>query len=118
MRPRTARRVAGCAAAGSVALIGGGLALAYVDRHSVPASLMGWTFSNVSGQLVNVAVPVVGFVLASRRPANWIGWLFLVAGLALGLSGFSTPYALHALVATRGSLPAGRVFACCLTGSG
>ena len=111
MTARTARWVAGCAAAGSVALIGGGLALAYVDRHLVPASLADWTVSNVSGQLVNMAVPVTGFVLASRRPENRIGWLFLVAGLALGLSGFSNPYALHALVADRGSLPAGLVFA-------
>jgi hypothetical protein len=111
MRARTARWVAGCAAAGSVALIGGGLVLAYVDRHLVPASLTGWTVSNISGQAVNVAVPVTGFVLASRRPENRIGWLFLVAGLALGLLGFSNQYALHALVADRGSLPAGQVFA-------
>jgi hypothetical protein len=111
MGARTARWVAGCAAAGSVALIGGGLALAYVDRHLVPASLADWTVSNVSGQVVNMAVPVTGFVLASRRPENRIGWLFLVAGLALGLSGFSNPYALHALVADLGSLPAGPVFA-------
>ena len=103
--------MAGCAAAGSVALIGGGLALAYVDRHLVPASLADWTVSNVSGQVVNMAVPVTGFVLASRRPENRIGWLFLMAGLALGLSGFSNPYALHALVADRGSLPAGPAFA-------
>ena len=110
MRARTARRVAGCTAAGSVALIGGGVALAYLNRHLVPASLTGWTVSNVSAQLVNAAVPVTGFVLASRRPENRIGWLFLVAGLTLGLSGFSDQYALHALVAVPGSLPAGRAF--------
>ena len=52
MRAQTASRVAGCAAAGSVALIGGGLALAYVDRHLVPASQTGWTASNISGQVV------------------------------------------------------------------
>jgi hypothetical protein len=111
MRARTARWVAGCAAAGSVALLGAGLVLAYMDRHLVPASLANWTVSNISGQVVSMAVPVTGFVLASRRPENRIGWLFLVAGLALGLSGFSDPYALHALVAHRGSLPAGQVFA-------
>jgi hypothetical protein len=110
MRARTARWVAGCAAAVSVALIGGGLVLAYVDRHLVPASLTNWTVSNIAGQVVNMAVPVTGFVLASRRPENRIGWVFLVAGLALGLSGFSNPYALHALVADRGSLPASQVF--------
>jgi len=111
MRARTARWVAGCTAAASVALMVGGLVLEYADRHRVPASLTGWTVSNVSGQVVNMAVPVTGFVLASRRPENRIGWLFLVAGAALGLSGFSFPYALHALVADRGSWPVGQVFA-------
>jgi hypothetical protein len=111
MRARTARWVAGCTAAGSVALIGAGLALAYVDRHLVPASLTNWTVSGVSGQAVNMAVPVTGFVLASRRPENRIGWLFLVAGLGLGLSGFSNSYALHTLIAHPGSWPAGRAFA-------
>ena len=108
MRAQTAQWVAGCTAAGSVALIGGGVALAYLNRQLVPASLTGWTVSNISAQVVNVAVPVAGFVLASRRPENRIGWLFLVAGLTLGLSGFSNQYALHALVAVPGSLPAGR----------
>ena len=74
----------------------------------MPASLTGWTVSNVSVQVVNVAVPVAGFVLASRRPENRIGWLFLVAGLGLGVGGFSKQYALHALVAAPGSWPAGR----------
>ena len=111
MRARTARWVAGCTAAASVALMVGGLVLEYADRHRVPASLTGWTVSNVSGQVVNMAVPVTGFVLASRRTENRIGWLFLVAGAALGLSGFSFPYALHALVADRGSWPVGQVFA-------
>ena len=111
IRARTARWVAGCTAAVSVALIGAGLALAYVDRHLVPASVTNWTVSGVSGQVVNMAVPVTGFVLASRRPENRIGWLFLVAGLGLGLDGFSNSYALHALVAAPGSWPAGRAFA-------
>jgi hypothetical protein len=110
VRARTARRVAGCTAAASVALIGGGVALAYVNRHLVPASLTGWTVTNISAQIVNVALPVTGYVLASRRPENRIGWLFLVAGLTLGLSGFSDQYALRALVAVPGSLPAGRAF--------
>ena len=94
-----------------MALIGAGLALDYVDRHLLPASLTNWTLSSVSSQVVNVAVPVAGFVLAARRPENRIGWLFLVAGLGLGLSGFANPYALHALVVDPESLPAGRAFA-------
>jgi hypothetical protein len=111
MRVLTVRWVAGCAAAASVALEFGGLALAYVDRHLLPARLTTWDFSDVFGNVVNLAIPVVGFVLASRRPANRIGWLFLGAGLALGLAPFSLQYGLHALVAARGSWPAGRAFA-------
>jgi len=107
----TARWVAGGLAAISIALTIAGLVLAYVDRHSVPASLTGWTFSNVSSQVVNMAVPVAGFVIASRRPENRMGWLFLLAGLGLGLSGFSNQYALHALIVYRGSLPGAPLFA-------
>jgi signal transduction histidine kinase len=111
MRVLTVRWAAGCAAVGSVVLGAGALALAYVDRHRVPAGLTAWDFSNVFGGVANLAVPVVGFVLASRRPGNRVGWLLLVGSLALGLGGFATAYALHALVADPGSLPAGRAFA-------
>ena len=111
MRVLTARWVTGCIAAGSIALVAGALVLEYVDRDLLPASMTGWTFGNVSGQVVNLAVPVVGFVLASRRPANRIGWLFLAAGLVLAVEAFGAQYALRALVAAPGSLPAGRAFA-------
>jgi hypothetical protein len=111
MRVLTVRWWAGCAAVASVALAAVALALAYVDRHRVPAGLTAWDFSNVAGGVANLAVPVVGFVVASRRPANRMGWLFLGAGLALGLGGFSAAYGLHALVAAPGSVPAGRAFA-------
>src|SRR5206468_12850556 len=86
-------------------------ALAYADRRGVPANMTGWDFSGVFGGVANLAVPVVGFVLASRRPANRVGWLFLAAGLALGLGGFLSEYGLHALVVAPGSLPAGRAAA-------
>jgi signal transduction histidine kinase len=111
MRVLTTRWIAVCAAAGSVALGVSALSLAYVDRHRVPAGLTAWDFSTVLGGVTDLAVPVVGFVLASRRPGNRVGWLLLVGSLALGLGGFVSAYALHALVADPGSLPAGRAFA-------
>ncbi len=111
MRVRTVRWAAGGAAVGAVALGLGGLVLAYLDRHQVPAGLTAWDFSDVFGGVANLAVPVVGFVAASRRPGNRVGWLFLVAGLALGLGVFASSYGLHALVAAPGSWPAGRAFA-------
>jgi hypothetical protein len=67
----------------------GGLILAYADRHLVPANMTGWDVSDVFGDVVNMAIPVMGFVLASRRPGNRIGWLALAAGLTLARqSGF------------------------------
>src|SRR5215510_12671325 len=111
MRVLTARWVAGCIAAVSVALFAAALALIFVDRHLVPAGLSGWDFSDVFGGVANLAVPAVGFVLASKRPSNRVGWLFLVAGVALGLGGFASVYGLHALVADPGSWPAGRAAA-------
>jgi hypothetical protein len=107
MRARTAGWVAGCVAAGSLALMAGGLILSYVDRHLVPASMTNWDFSDVLGDVANMALPVMGFVLASRRPGNRIGWLALAAGLTLGLSSFAGQYEQRALVAAPGSLPAG-----------
>ena len=103
--------VVGSAAAASAALIIGALVLAYVDRHRVHGNLTSWDFSDVFAHVTSLGVPVVGFVLASRRPANRLGWLFLGAGLGLGLGFFSTQYAQHALVAVPGSWPAGRAVA-------
>jgi signal transduction histidine kinase len=94
----------------SVALAAVAAGLAYVDRHLVPGRLAVWGFSYVFGAVLGLAVPAVGFVLASRRPGNRIGWLFLAAGLTVGLRSFSQQYALHALIAAPGSWPAGRVF--------
>ncbi len=78
MRAVTARWVAYVIGAGSIALIIGGALLAYMDRHaSLPAGQQTWGFSYAFGEAANITVPAVGLVLASRRPANRIGWLFL-----------------------------------------
>src|SRR5262245_27727900 len=111
MRVQTARWVAGGAAALSVALLAGTLLLAYLDRDRLPGDLTIWNFSDILDSVTNLAVPVVGFVLASRRPANRVGWVFLVAGLGLGLGSFGRAYALHALVAAPASWPSWRAAA-------
>src|SRR5215469_6530551 len=111
MRARTARWLAGGVAVGSLALMAGGMVLAYVDRHTLPADVTNWSFPVVLQDVGNIAVPVLGLILASRRPANRMGWLFLAAGLALGLATIAGPYGQHALSVAPGSLPAGRAAA-------
>ena len=109
MTVRILRWATACVAAVSVALLAGAVALSYVDRHLVPAS--GWDFSSVLEEVTFIAVPAVGFVLASRRPGNRVGWIFLGAGLVLGLGFFCQRYGARGLVAAPGSLPAARAAA-------
>ena len=107
MTVRTIRWATGCVAAISIALVAGGLPLLYVNRHLV----RGWNFPDVFEEVTFMAVPVVGFVLTSRRPANRIGWIFLGAGLVLGLGFFCYRHGPRGLVAAPGSLPAARAAA-------
>jgi signal transduction histidine kinase len=94
----------------AIALMAADLVLMFADRNvALPQTSDGWSSTNVFGLLVIVGVPILGIVIASRRPENPIGWLLLAAGLALGLNGFSRAYALHTLVADPGSLPGGRI---------
>src|SRR5438445_1779136 len=121
MKPRTASRLAWSIGTFSIAMMMAQLVLMFVDRHAVlPAagSSGQWTFSNILNNVVNMAGAALGIVLASRRPENPIGWLFVTAGFMLGLSAFGSSYALHALVADPGSLPAGRAFAWASNGLG
>jgi signal transduction histidine kinase len=110
MAALTTPRTAYVLGTGSMALIVGALVLSYVDRQApLPTGSDSWGFTYAFGEAVNIAVPVVGLVLASRRPANHIGWLFVAAGAAIGLGDFCTAYGLHALYAEPGSWPAGQV---------
>ena len=50
--------------------------------------------------------PTVGALVASRRPENPIGWIFLATGLiALAFQGFALVYADYDLFVRPGSLP-------------
>jgi signal transduction histidine kinase len=113
MKPKTSSNLAWAVGIASIAMMAGGLVLMFANRRAaLLTGLSGqWTFSDVLNNAVNMVVPIIGVVLASRRPQNRIGWLFLVAGFALGLSSFATSYGFRALVADPGSLPAGRAFA-------
>src|SRR5215213_6987501 len=55
-----------------------------------------------------VFYPTVGALIASRHPANPVGWLLCIYGLAISLSYFSAEYAIYALLAQPDSLAAGQ----------
>jgi len=53
----------------------------------------------------------VGALVASRRPANPVGWLVCLYGFVISLSYFCAEYAIYALLARPGVLPAGEAMA-------
>ena len=53
----------------------------------------------------------VGALIASRRPANPVGWLMCLLGLVFSIGQFSSQYAIYSLLAQPNSLPAGEAMA-------
>jgi hypothetical protein len=70
----------------------------------------GWTpWRDVAIETVgNIGAPILGGLIASRRPRNPYGWLWLGLGVSLSLLAFVEVYAAHALVVEPRSLPAPR----------
>ena len=58
-----------------------------------------------------ISVAPVGALIASRRPANPVGWLLCLYGVAFSIGHVSSQYAIYALLAQPGSLPAGQAMA-------
>jgi hypothetical protein len=52
-----------------------------------------------------VTYPIVGWLVASRRPENPIGWILLLEGLLDALMAFSSQYSTYGLINAPGSLP-------------
>jgi len=63
------------------------------------------------GVLTIVMATGVGFVLATRRGENPIGWLLLLLGCILGLSAVAFEYATYGLLQSDDPLPGGRLAA-------
>src|SRR5919112_5015017 len=63
--------------------------------------------------VLSTAVPfaTVGAIVASRRPYNPVGWLFIAFGAAAALRFTGSQYATYALLKHPGSLPAGDLIA-------
>ena len=108
----TARRLAWAIGGFSLALMAATLVVIFVDRDvDLPNNVGSWSASVVLDLIVSAGVPVLGIVIVGKQPRNTIGWLFIVAGAALGLTTFGQVYGAHALVADPGALPAGRAAA-------
>ncbi|MGH2573274.1 MAG: histidine kinase [Actinomycetota bacterium] len=106
MSRRTASRLAWSLCAVAVAAIVGGFVLQSISpQESLPPGIRS-SLTERLDSLTNLGLPVIGALVASRRPKIALGWLFLLAGLGLGVSTFGQAYAAYALLVDPGSLPA------------
>ena len=109
MGGRAASRLAWLACAVSLALVASALVLILLGWSTrLPE---GWTSWREQALAVVgfIGAPIVGGLIASRRPANIYGWLWLGLGMAQALLQFGQAYAAYALVVEPGSLPAPRM---------
>jgi hypothetical protein len=101
MSRRTATWLAWSLWAGCVALLGLALLLDFLTGEVIPAGMPGErpdpAFAVVTGVL-SLAFPTVGALIASRLPANPIGWIFCCMGLLYGAARFTEAYADYALL--------------------
>jgi hypothetical protein len=88
-------------------------AVATIAATTMPESvdLAPLTASDLTWQTSWLVIAAVGAVVASRRPENPIGWLFLAGGFVQLLSAAAQQYATWGLVRHPGSLPFGAVVA-------
>jgi len=74
--------------------------------HGVPADLEAGT-GDLMWALVVLGFAFVGALVASRQPANAVGWIFCIGAVAFSLSGLAESYAVYTLFADPGGLLGG-----------
>jgi hypothetical protein len=109
MSPRAAAWLAWSMCVLSLALTAASLLLLALNRSDANAHIFDHWVENT---ILAVGLSIVGAVVAPRcPPQNPIGWLFCVVGLLYAAVHFAAQYAIYAILAAPGSLPAGEVAA-------
>lgn len=107
MSTHVATRLAWSLWAVAVTLTGTSIVLLVFNASDPDAPVFDWWLGNA----LVVIEATVGALIASRRPENPVGWLLGVFGVAVSTSSFTSQYAIYALLARPGSLPAGEAAA-------
>jgi MFS family permease len=77
---------------------------------SLPQGWYPWAYM-ANDIVAGLGAPLLGGLIASRRPENPYGWLWLGMGVSFALATFAPVYAAYALEVAPGSLPAPRTLA-------
>ncbi|HEX5849093.1 MAG TPA: hypothetical protein VFY59_07820 [Rubrobacter sp.] len=108
MGARAAAWLAWSVCAFSLVLTALGLAFLGLNRSHPGVPVFEFAFR---ATVITASCSSVGVIIASRRPAHPIGWLFGAVGLLSGVHLFSGEYAIYALAVGRGELWGGGVAA-------
>jgi hypothetical protein len=80
--------------------------LVWVNGHPETGDFLpGW--AEMLDSIAYLAFPIVGMLIALRRPSNPIGWLILGASVIVASTEFAGQYAVYALVTNPNSIPGG-----------
>jgi hypothetical protein len=92
-----------------VALAVASLILGLLNERTLAEIFTSWSAGPAIGALATetVSFSVVGALIASHRPENPIGWIFLADGFCYGLVIAGDEYAVYALLTNPGALPLG-----------
>jgi uncharacterized membrane protein YhdT len=108
MRTRAAARLTWSLCVLSLTLTGLSLLLLALNLSYPNTHIYGPWLDNT---LIGISYAPVGALIASRHPANPVGWLLCLSGVVISISHFSAQYAIYALLAQPNSLPAGEALA-------
>lgn len=87
-----------------VALAVASLILGLLNGRTLGEIFMAWSITFAT---LIVSFSVIGALIASHRPGNPIGWIFLAIGYFYGLLSAADEYAIYALLTNPGALPLG-----------
>jgi signal transduction histidine kinase len=102
---RIARRLAWLFAGLSIAVTAVGMYFQYLDRHTFVPIDFGTRSALVTMGIVFLAMPLVGALIAARRPSSPLGWLFIAIGMTMSIYILADGYAVYAV---RTAVPAPR----------
>jgi hypothetical protein len=103
LSPRAAAWLAWSLCAFSLALTALSLLLLALNLSHPDVHVYDYWLENT---ILPLSFSIIGAVIASRLPANPLGWLFCAAASIAAVAHFSAEYAIYALLARPGSLPA------------